>query len=70
MLAFFLATVLILNRPAAMLSEWITNVATMAPICTFNYWVGCLFLNGPPSSDVYQPFVSIGAELVKTESGD
>ena len=66
-LAVFLATVLNLNRPAAMLTVWITNVATMAPIYTFNYWVGSLFLPGPPVAEVYQTFAAIGAQLVKMD---
>ena len=66
-LAVFLATVLNLIRPAAMLTVWITNVATMAPIYTFNYWVGSLFLSGPPVSEVYQTFGAIGGQLVKME---
>lgn len=66
-LAVFLATVLNLNRPAAMLTVWITNVATMAPIYTFNYWVGSIFLSGPPVSEVYQTFAAIGAQLVKMD---
>ncbi len=66
-LAVFLATFLNLNRPAAMMTVWITNVATMAPIYTFNYWVGSLFLSGPPVSEVYQTFASIGAQLVKMD---
>jgi uncharacterized protein (DUF2062 family) len=66
-LAVFLATVLNLNRPAAMLTVWITNVATMAPIYTFNYWVGSLFWSGPPVLEVYQTFAAIGTQLVKLD---
>ncbi|MBT8353060.1 MAG: DUF2062 domain-containing protein [Desulfofustis sp.] len=70
MLAVFWATVLNLNRPAAMLTVWITNVATMAPIYTFNYWVGSLFWSGPPVFEVYQTFAAIGAQLVKVDFWD
>ena len=66
-LAIFLATVLSLNRPAALLTVWITNVATMAPIYTFNYWVGSLFWPGPPVAEVYSTFIAIGAQLVKLD---
>ena len=66
-LAIFLATAFNLNRPAALLTVWITNVATMAPIYTFNYWVGSLFLPGPPVAEVYGTFAAIGAQLVKMD---
>lgn len=66
-LAIFLATFLNLNRPAALLTVWITNVATMAPIYTFNYWVGSLFWSGPPVSEVYRTFAVIGTQLVKMD---
>ncbi len=62
--AIFLATFLNLNRPAAIIPVWITNVATMAPIYTFNYWVGSLFWSGPPVAEVYKTLASIGAQLV------
>jgi len=66
-IAIFLATFLNLNRPAAVITVWITNLATMAPIYTFNYWVGSLFWSGPPVAEVYKTFVSIGAQLVKMD---
>jgi len=66
-LAIFLATAFNLNRPAALLTVWITNVATMAPIYTFNYWVGSLFLPGPPVAEVYSTFAAIGVQLVKMD---
>ena len=66
-LAVFLATFLNLNRPAALVAVWITNVATMAPIYTFNYWVGSLFWSGPPVDEVYSTFTTIGAQLVKMD---
>ena len=66
-LVIFFATILNLNRPAAVLSVWITNAATMAPIYTFNYWVGHQFLPGPPVSEVYGTFVNIARELVKID---
>lgn len=66
-LVIFIATILNLNRPAAVLSVWITNAATMAPIYAFNYWVGSLFLPGPPVSEVYDTFVKVAKELVKID---
>ena len=46
-IVMFLATLLNMNRPAAFIAIWITNIATMAPIYTFNYWIGSLFWQGP-----------------------
>jgi uncharacterized protein (DUF2062 family) len=66
-LAILLATLLNLNRPAAILSVWVTNAATMAPIYTFNYWVGSLFLSGPPVSEVYKTFMNLAAEVIKID---
>jgi len=66
-LVILLATLLNMNRPAAILSVWVTNAATMAPIYTFNYWVGSLFLSGPPVSEVYNAFMNVAAEVVKID---
>ena len=66
-LVIFIATILNLNRPAAVLSVWITNAATMAPIYAFNYWVGSLFLPGPPVSEVYNTFIQLAKELVQID---
>ena len=66
-LVIFLATFLNLNRPAAILSVWITNAATMAPIYTFNYWIGSFLWSGPPVGEVYKTFVSIGMQLLKMD---
>lgn len=64
-IALFLATVLNMNRPAALVTVWITNVATMAPIYTFNYWVGHLFWSGPSTGEVYRVFAHLAAEMMK-----
>ncbi|WP_028580630.1 DUF2062 domain-containing protein [Desulfogranum japonicum] len=66
-LAFFLATLFGLNRPAAVIPVWITNPVTLAPIFTFNYWVGCLFLQGPPVSEVSQKLLTIARELARLD---
>ncbi len=63
-IVIFLGTLLNLNRPAAIIAVWITNVATMVPIYTFNYWVGSLIWEGPPVTEVYKTFAAMGAQLV------
>ncbi|MCP3851520.1 MAG: DUF2062 domain-containing protein [Gammaproteobacteria bacterium] len=66
-LALFFATLLNLNRPAAVVPVWITNPVTMAPIYTFNYWVGCFFLDGPPVTVVSKKLISITAEMAQLD---
>ena len=39
----------------------------MAPIYAFNYWVGSLFLPGPPVSEVYNTFMQLAKELVQID---
>ncbi len=51
-LAALFATIFNLNRPAAILTVWITNPVTIPVIFTFNYWVGIMIFPGPPVSDV------------------
>lgn len=62
-----LATLLNVNRPAALVTIWITNAATIAPIYTFNYWVGSFFFSGPAVSEVYKSFLDLAARLVKMQ---
>ena len=62
-----LGTIINVNRPAALVTVWITNVATLAPIYTFNYWVGSLFWEGPKVREVYGTFLGLAAKLVKIE---
>ncbi len=62
-----LATVFNLNRPAAIAPIWITNPFTIAPIYTFNYWVGLQFCDGPPLRQVSGIFVNIGKAMAKME---
>ncbi len=51
-LAALFATIFNLNRPAAIITVWITNPFTIPAIFTFNYWVGLKIFSGPPVSDV------------------
>ena len=66
-IVIFLATLFNLNRPAAFVTIWITNVATFAPIYTFNYWVGSLFFPGPSVGEVYRTFLDITSTFMKME---
>lgn len=69
-IAIFLATLLNLNRPAAILMVWITNAATMAPIYAFNYLIGTFFWSGPPVREVYATFQQLALNLLKLEMWD
>jgi len=69
-IVIFLGTLLNLNRPAAILAVWITNVATMVPIYTFNYWLGSLVWEGPPVTEVYKIFAAMGAQVVTLDLWD
>ena len=66
----FLATILNMNRPAAFVTVWITNIATVAPIYTFNYWVGSLFWEGPSVKEVYRTFLDLTAKLARMDLWD
>lgn len=66
-LAVIMATFLNLNRPAAMIPVWITNPVTVAPIYTFNYWLGLKFCDGPPLSEVSGLFIGIGKTMARLE---
>jgi uncharacterized protein (DUF2062 family) len=69
-IVMFLATVLNMNRPAAFVTIWITNVATVAPIYTFNYWVGSFFRQGPSVHDVYRTLLELTAQLARMNLWD
>ncbi|MGL1932352.1 MAG: DUF2062 domain-containing protein [Desulfotalea sp.] len=58
-LAIFFATLLNVNRPASIVPVWVTNPVTMAPIYTFNYFIGQMILGGPPVSEVSDFFIHI-----------
>jgi uncharacterized protein (DUF2062 family) len=66
-MALCLATLFNLNRPAAVVPVWITNPVTMAPIYTFNYWVGCFFMDGPPVKVVSKEMLAITAQIAKMD---
>lgn len=58
-----LATFFNLNRPAAIVSAWISNPFTIPPLFTFNYWVGSLLLGGPSVTSVYSQLIDICKQL-------
>lgn len=64
-IAVFLATMLKVSRPAALIAVMVTNPLTVPPIFTFNYWVGSFFLNGPSVTEVYRHFMQIAAQMAK-----
>lgn len=66
-IVMFLATILNMNRPAAFVTIWITNIATVTPIYTFNYWVGSLFWEGPSVKEVYRTFMGLTAKLARMD---
>jgi uncharacterized protein len=66
-IAVLLATLFNMNRPAAMIPVWITNPVTVAPIYTFNYWLGSRVWEGPPLSEVSSLFVNIGRTMAHLE---
>lgn len=69
-IVIFLATMLNLNRPSALLAIWITNAATMTPIYTFNYLVGTFIWPGPPVGEVYITFQQLALTLLRLEIWD
>ena len=64
-LVLVLATLLNLNRPAAFATVWITNLATFAPLYTFNYWIGSFLWSGPSAAEVYGALQEVAGRLVK-----
>ena len=66
-LALLAATIFNMNRPAASLPVWITNPLTIAPIYTFNYWVGLKIWPGPPLSEVSDLFKDIAHTMAHLE---
>jgi uncharacterized protein (DUF2062 family) len=62
-LAFAIATLLNLNRVAAVLPVWITNPVTIPFIFTFNYWLGSLIWPGPRVGDVYRRMLKTAADM-------
>ena len=66
-LAALVATIFSVNRPAALIPVWITNPLTVAPIYTFNYWVGTFVWSGPRVSEISDLFVDIGHTMSRLE---
>lgn len=66
-IAVLVATLFNVNRPASLIPVWITNPITVAPIYTFNYWLGLKFWDGPPLADVSELFIDIGRTMALLE---
>jgi uncharacterized protein len=62
-LAIIAATLCNVNRPAAIAPVWITNPVTVAPVYTFNYWIGTFIWSGPPLAEVKTLFANLGSAL-------
>jgi len=69
-LAVIAATICNVNRPAAIAPVWITNPVTVAPVYTFNYWLGTFFWPGPPLAEVRTLFVNLASALAKLSVWD
>jgi uncharacterized protein (DUF2062 family) len=69
-LAIIAATLCNVNRPAAIAPVWITNPFTVAPVYTFNYWLGTLIWPGPPLAEVKELFVNLGTALTHLQFWD
>jgi uncharacterized protein (DUF2062 family) len=69
-LAVLLATLFNMNRPASLIPVWITNPVTIAPIYSFNYWLGLKMWDGPPLSEVSGLFINIGKTMTRLEFWD
>lgn len=66
-IAVVLATLLNVNRAASLVPVWITNPITVAPIYTFNYWLGLKVCEGPPLKEVSALFIDIGRTMALLE---
>lgn len=62
-IAVFLATIMKISRPAALVGVMVTNPVTVPPIFTFNYWVGSLIFPGPSVTDVYGRMIALAKEM-------
>ncbi len=69
-LAIVAATICNVNRAATIAPVWITNPVTVAPIYTFNYWLGSLIIPGPPLAEVKEMFVNLGTALTHLQFWD
>ena len=66
-LVLVIATFFNMNRPATLIPVWITNPITVAPIYTFNYWLGSKVWDGPPLSEVSNLFIDVGRTMAYLE---
>lgn len=66
-LAVIVATIFRVNKAAAIAPVWITNPVTAAPVYTFNYVIGALFVPGPPMSEVSHLLVNISKSMSKMQ---
>ncbi|CAG35351.1 DUF2062 domain-containing protein [Desulfotalea psychrophila] len=66
-LAIFFATLFNCNRAAAIIPVWLTNPVTVAPIFSFNYYIGQHIWGGPPVSEVYELFLGIGSTMAQLD---
>ena len=62
-LAFFVATALNLNQPAAFLAVWITNPVTIPVIFSLNYWLGSFIWEGPALPVVSHQLFKLASKL-------
>lgn len=63
LLAIIVATMMNVNRPAAIIAVWVTNPVTIPVIFTFNYWVGSLILPGPSVATVSRYLFDLAATI-------
>ena len=62
-----LATLLKVNRPAALVPIFVTNVFTVAPLFAATYWVGKLFWDGPAVKEVYKQLTAFAKTMYKLQ---
>lgn len=65
-IAAAVATLLRASRPAALLSVWITNPATMAAVYTFTYRVGKYFWRGPVPAKVHDALGAVAERIANS----
>lgn len=69
-LAIIAATICNVNRAATIAPVWITNPVTVAPVYTFNYWLGTFIWPGPPLAEVKGLFNNLGTALTHLQFWD
>ena len=69
-LAIIAATICNVNRAATIAPVWITNPVTVAPVYTFNYWLGTFIWPGPPIAEVKGLFTNLGTALTHLQFWD